>query len=305
MRYPQKVREFHNHHMDSTIWNRFRFRPDDVVVSTYAKSGTTWTQQIVGQILLGGNPEIRVADISPWLDLRVPSEEEKFDLLEAQTHRRFIKTHLPLDAFIFRPEIKHIYIGRDGRDIAWSMHNHATNFKPEVYSMLNDAPGLVGPPLGEPKRDPLEFFRQWLDEDGYPFWSLWENVRTWWEARHLPNVLMLHFADMKRDLPGTVERVADFLEISVTPDHLSRVIEHSSFEWMKANAEKCAPLGGSIFEGGGETFINRGDSGRWQHVLTAADITAYEMRALSELGAECAAWLEHGDRMLQPNALAA
>ena len=69
---PKKRRELHNHHFDSTIWNDFRFRDDDVVVATYAKSGTTWTQQIVAQLLFGPDPDLEVAEMSPWLDLRVP-----------------------------------------------------------------------------------------------------------------------------------------------------------------------------------------------------------------------------------------
>lgn len=303
--WPRKTREFQNHHMDSTIWNRFAFRPDDVIVSTYAKSGTTWTQQIVGQILLGGDPEVRVAEISPWLDMRLPSEEEKFALLEAQRHRRFIKTHLPLDAFVFRPELKHIYIARDGRDIAWSMHNHAINFRPEVFDMLNLLPGLVGPPLEPAETDILAFFRRWLAEDGMPFWSLWDNVRTWWEARHLPNVLMLHYADMKRDLPGTVRLIADFLGEALDEQTFERVVRHSSFDWMKANADKAAPLGGTIFEGGAATFINKGSNGRWQEVLPLADNAAYEARALAELGEECAHWLASGGEIAPARPLAA
>ena len=303
--WPRKTREFQNHHMDSTIWNRFAFRPDDVIISTYAKSGTTWTQQIVGQILLGGDPEIRVAELSPWLDMRLPSETEKFELLEAQTHRRFIKTHLPLDAFVFRPEVKHIYIARDGRDIAWSMHNHAANFLPEVYDMLNSLPGLVGPPLERAEADVLDFFRRWLAEDGAPFWSLWENVRTWWQARHLPNVLMLHYADMKRDLPGSVSRIAEFLGVELDSETFERVVRHSSFGWMKANADKAAPLGGTIFQGGAATFINKGSNGRWQEVLPAVDSSAYEARALAELGPECAQWLASGGVIAEPQSLAA
>lgn len=70
--WPKKTREMHNHHFDSTIWNDFRFREDDIVISTYAKSGTTWTQQIVAQLLFGPDPDLEVAEMSPWLDLRVP-----------------------------------------------------------------------------------------------------------------------------------------------------------------------------------------------------------------------------------------
>lgn len=303
--YPRKTREYQNHHMDSTIWNRFAFRPDDIIISTYAKSGTTWTQQLVGQILSGGDPDIRVSEMSPWLDLRLPTEAEKFALLEAQRHRRFIKTHLPLDAFVYRPEIKHIYIARDGRDIAWSMHNHAVNFVPEFYDMLNSVPGRVGPPLQPCETDILAFFRRWMDEDGAPFWSLWENVRSWWEARHLPNMLFLHFADMKRDLPATIKRIADFLDIDLDDESFAKVLRYSSFDWMKANADKVAPLGGAVFQGGGTTFINKGSNGRWQELLSAADNAAYEARALAELGPECAAWLASGGEIAAPRAVAA
>ena len=70
--WPVKTREMHSHHFDSTIWNDFKFRDDDIIISTYAKSGTTWMQQIIAQLLLGPNPDLEVAEMSPWLDIRVP-----------------------------------------------------------------------------------------------------------------------------------------------------------------------------------------------------------------------------------------
>ena len=65
MAVPRKSRDIHNHHMDSTVWDDFQFSDDNVVVATYGKSGATWTQQIVGQILLGPDPELPTAQISP------------------------------------------------------------------------------------------------------------------------------------------------------------------------------------------------------------------------------------------------
>ena len=91
--WPTKTREFHNHHIDSTVWNDLEFRDDDIVIGTYAKAGTTWMQQIIGQLLFDGDPEIEVAEMSPWLDLRVPPKEVKLPFVESQTHRRFLKTH--------------------------------------------------------------------------------------------------------------------------------------------------------------------------------------------------------------------
>lgn len=50
----KKTRELHNHHMDSTVWNDFRFRDDDIAIATYGKSETTWPQQIVSQLIFNG-----------------------------------------------------------------------------------------------------------------------------------------------------------------------------------------------------------------------------------------------------------
>ena len=159
---PTKTRELHNHHFDSTIWNDFRFRDDDIVISTYAKSGTTWTQQIIAQLLFGPDPDLEVAEMSPWLDLRVPPKEVKLPMVEAQTHRRFLKTHLPLDALVFSPEAKYIYIGRDGHDVVWSMYNHHANANRLWYEALNDTPGRVGPPIEPPPGDIRQYFREWM-----------------------------------------------------------------------------------------------------------------------------------------------
>jgi hypothetical protein len=122
--WPRKTRELHTQFFDSSVWNEFRFRPDDVVIASYAKAGTTWTQQIVAQLIFGGREGIDVAALSPWLDMRFPPKEVKLALLEAQQHRRFIKTHLPVDALVFSPDAKYIYVARDGRDVVWSFYNH-------------------------------------------------------------------------------------------------------------------------------------------------------------------------------------
>src|SRR5262245_5033872 len=141
--WPRKTRELHNHHFDSTVWNGFKFRDDDIVIATYAKSGTTWVQQIVAQLISGGAEDIDVPGMSFWLDLRVPPKAEKLAAVEAQTHRRFIKTHLPVDALVFSPQAKYLYIGRDGRDVVWSLYNHHANANDTYYQWINDTPGRV------------------------------------------------------------------------------------------------------------------------------------------------------------------
>ena len=294
--WPEKTREFHNHHIDSTIWDDLRFRDDDIVIATYAKSGTTWLQQIISQLLFDGEEGLEVAEMSPWLDLRIPPKQVKLPEVEAQTHRRFLKTHLPVDALVYSPKAKYIYIGRDGRDVVWSMYNHHANTNAAWYDALNNTPGRVGPPIEPPPDSVRQYYLDWLEKEGHPFWPFWENVRTWWAIRNLPNLMLLHFADLKADMPREIRRIAAFLGIAVNEAKWDAIVEHCGFDYMKRNATKSVPLGGAFWDGGATTFIHRGQNGRWRDVLTDEDSAAYQARALKELGPECARWLAAGNQ---------
>jgi len=294
---PKKVREIHSHHFDSTIWNDLVFRDDDIIISTYGKSGTTWVQQIIGQLLFDGSPDLEVAEMSPWLDLRVPPKEVKLPIVEEQTHRRFMKTHLPVDALRFSPNAKYLYIGRDARDVVWSLYNHHSNANQTWYQALNDTPGLVGPPIEPPPDDVRQYWRDWFDRDGYPFWPFWENVRSWWAIRGLANVRCVHFNHLKHDMPGEIRKIAEFLEIPIQESSWEKILEHCSFDWMKKNATKSVPLGGAFWDAGAQVFINKGVNNRWKDTLSQAESAEYEKRAEAELGAECARWLATGDQV--------
>lgn len=231
--WPKKTRDLHSHHFDSTMWDGFDFRDDDIIIGTYGKSGTTWTQQIVGQLIFNGDPDVDTAGLSPWVDLRLPPKEVKLPAIQEQTHRRFLKTHLPVDALNFSPKAKYLYLARDGRDVAWSMYNHHKNANDMWYGALNESPGLVGPKIEKPTDNVVEYYREWVSKDGFPFWSFWESVSTWWAIKDLPNVKLIHFADLKKDMPGEMRKIAEFLEIDIDESKWDDIVKHCSFDWMK------------------------------------------------------------------------
>jgi aryl sulfotransferase len=294
--WPRKGRELRNHHFDSTVWNDFQFRRDDIVIGSYAKSGTSWVQQIVAQLVFDGADGVNVSEISPWLDFRYPAKTVKLAALEAQKHRRIIKTHLPVDALVYAPSAKYLYVCRDGRDVVWSLHNHHSNANELWYHILNDTPNRVGPPMGRPTTNVREYFLEWLNRDGYPFWPFWQNVRSWWNIRNCPNLLLLHFADLKEDLPGEIRRIGAFLGLFPSDDRLVAIAEHCTFEYMKRHAEKNAPLAGQLWNGGARTFIHKGINGRWHDILTLDDTRHYERLGSEQLGRTCFNWLTEGSK---------
>ena len=234
--------------------------------------------------------------MSPWLDLRVPPKEVKLPEVEKQTHRRFLKTHLPVDAIVFSPKAKYIYIGRDGRDVAWSFFNHHINANEHYYAAVNDSPGRVGPAFARPAENVVDYFRGWLENDGLPYWPFWENIRTWWEIRDLPNVHFIHFTNLIADMPGEMRKIAAFLEIPINEATWPQIVEHCTFDYMKENAAPAVPLGGAFWEGGAKTFIHKGTNGRWKDLLTPEDNRKYDAKAKEELGDACAKWLATGVR---------
>ena len=211
--------------------------------------------------------------------------------VEAQTHRRVMKSHLPADALVISPRAKYVYVARDGRDVAWSEHNHLSNMSDGFRAALNAVRPAGTPEELPPPADVHEFYRGWL-AGTHGMMDFWDHVRSWWAIRDAPNVYLLHYQNLKDDLAGRMADLAGFLGIEVAPETMARAVEHAGFGHMKAKAEEMFP--GMPVKGGASTFINKGTNGRWREVLSPAEVTEYEARAVAELGPDCARWLATG-----------
>ncbi len=300
---PRRLRTYQHHHLDSTRWDAFRPRPGDIVIATSLKSGTTWTQAIVANLLFPDEtfPE-PPWQMSPWLDQRPPPLDQVIAKLEAQAHRRFIKTHVPLDGLPYFPEVKYVFVGRDGRDVAMSLWNHYRNYTEETFARYNNPEGRVGGELPRPPDNLAQFWRDWCtrgwfewEHDGWPYWSHLAAAESWWRFRELPNILLLHYADMKRDPAGSIRRIADFLEIDLDPQRLAQGVDATSLGNMRQRGEVYVPSAGGAFKNGIETFLHKGANRQWEGVISAEDLALYDAAARRALSDGCRAWLEHGD----------
>ena len=288
--------------IDSRRWEHYRPRPGDIVIATYPKCGTTWMQRIV-DLLVFQTPEPRpIMQISPWIDRRFPEPVEAVVArIEAQDHRRFLKAHLPADGLPIHDEVKYVHVARDGRDACMSFHNHGSGFTPEMLDGLDRA-GLedetIGPPLparpGRPGRalPPLAHGGRGAGPRGrLAAMSFFHFERTWWDERHRPNVLLVHYDDLKADLAGEMRRVADFLGIPVPPDLWPGLVEAAGFEAMRRDGEVLMGSVAASFRGGAARFFHEGTNGRWRGVFREEDLALYDAKVEAELPPACARWV--------------
>jgi aryl sulfotransferase len=274
---------------DSRRWQRFALRPDDIVVCTAPKVGTTWMQTLIVSLLWPeGRAPAPVMVLSPWLDAEFHPLEELLARLEAQPHRRVIKSHTPADGIPIRDDVRYVFMGRDGRDVFMSFCHHHEIFRRDLRAELNVRALAEGvPPMVDWDGDVHGFFWKWLEPA-----ALLHHVASFWELRTRPNVLLVHYADLKRDLAGEMRRVAGFLQIEV-PDALwPAVVERCTFDAMKARADEIGSFWN--FEGGAQSFLFKGTNGRWRDVLRPDELAAYAKRVAELLPPDAAAWLEHG-----------
>ena len=289
-------------HMDSRRWDLYHPRSGDIVVATYPKCGTTWMQRIVS-LLIFQSPEPRpISAMAPWIDARflIPVKDD-LARIEAQDHRRSLKSHLPLDALPFYDAVSYIHVARDGLDAFMSWHNHSLRYK---GNELLDAAGMADSTIGRPyprvAATPQEFFQDWMGVTGADRQSdvsaadFFDTEKSYWNARHEPNMLLVHYNNLSADLDGEMRRISNFLHIDVQEKIWPNLVNAAKFESMRRDGKALLPNIDRRFVGGHEGFINSGQNERWREALGSADIAHYRDRAARELEPELAHWLQTG-----------
>ena len=288
------MREYRNAVMDNARWRGFKPRGGDIFVCTPPKCGTTWMQVIVANLLWqdGEFPGPIVNGICPWIEAKFMPADVMHQMLEEQTHRRAMKSHTPADGIPWFPEAKYITVARDGRDAFMSWCNHVLRMK--MIEELNAQAEKDGiPPMTTfDGSDYHGYFRHWLSNNNY-----FDVVASYWQRRHEPNLLLVHYNDLKANLEAEIRRLAAFLDIQVEASLWPPLVERCTFEGMR-KADKRIGDFAKAFEGGIEGFMFKGMNGRWRDVLDADDLSAYQQRLEASLPAEAADWVTRGGAAL-------
>ena len=192
----------------------YQAQPSDVFVVTPAKCGTTWMQQIVHGLRTRGSMDFdEITRVVPWIEM---AKDMNIDIHKPQVaNPKAFKTHKPLDTL---PQGgKYICVVRDPMDAMLSLYRFFEGWVMEKDSI--------------PVRDfALDFYA--------PGRNYWDHIKPMWKHHHDKNVLVLSYENMIEDLPGTIERVADLMEIKLDNGLKDIVTRQSDFHFMKEHNHK-------------------------------------------------------------------
>jgi hypothetical protein len=288
---------------DNARWDGFELRASDVVISTPPKSGTTWTQMLCALLIFDG-PEFPapLSQLSPWLDQTIRPLDAVLATYDAQRHRRFIKTHTPLDGLPQADDVTYVVVGRDPRDVMVSMEHHLANMDLEhVISLRGRAVGNDDldelPPRPPVSDDPAERFRAFVRTRQYTgavnLTQVLHHLDTAWHRRHAPQVLMSHYADYTADLPGEIVRLARALDIDTTDDRAHELAAEATLDRMRDRSGDVIPNAGVIWKDD-QAFLRTGGFGEWRACVNDDNLVEYDATVAAVVGPELATWSHQG-----------
>ena len=224
------------------IQQKIEWRDGDVVISVPIKSGTTWTMNIVYQLLTGGTADfLDIYQQVPWIEFLGSPEDSHQDVVDRvaampMDTRRAFKTHSPPPGVPFQSagsgkDVKYVVVFRNPEE-------SVVSFKTFLDKHTDEWFGLWGMPREAICRpDFASFYSEVIDGNSMQG-AFFGFLAAWWPYRHEPNVLLIHFADMKRDHEGSIRKIAEFLGEEPNQDQWENILEYTSFPWMKKNEGK-------------------------------------------------------------------
>ncbi|XP_029462893.1 sulfotransferase 1 family member D1-like [Rhinatrema bivittatum] len=250
-------------------WERiegFQARPDDLLISTYPKAGTTWMSEIVDLIFNNGDTERSKRDAIynrvPFLEVAAPGVPTGTEQLADLPSPRIIKTHLPIELLpqtFWDNKCKMIYLARNAKDVAVSYYHFY------LMAKVHPEPGTWE-----------EFLQKYMDGE-VSFGSWYDHVKGWWEKRQKYRILYLFFEDMKEDPKREIQKVMKFLEKDLGEEVLENIVHHTSFQAMKentmANYTTAPPL---LMDHSISPFMRKGIAGDWKNYFTVAQNEAFD-----------------------------
>lgn len=197
----------------------FKPRSDDIIITPWSKSGTTWLQQIVHGLRSGGDMDFDdISRLTPWIEV---ADALGIDLDAEGWLPRAFKSHYSYHAV---PKgARYIVSFREPRSTLVSYYRFYEGWMFEPGTVTLD-----------------EYLAPHLDRSrGKDYWT---HMESWWEQRDAENVLLLSYELMQEDIRPTVVRVAEFIGLEADDDLVDLVVHQSSREFMLAHGDRFDDL---------------------------------------------------------------
>ncbi|XP_045911508.1 cytosolic sulfotransferase 3-like isoform X2 [Micropterus dolomieu] len=231
----------------------FKARPDDILIATYPKAGTTWVSYILDLLYFGQTSPERQASIPihervPFLEISTPSRPSGKDLADQlPTTPRLIKTHLPVQFVpksFWEQNSRIIYVARNAKDSAVSYFH---------FNRMN---------IAQP--EPV-VFGSWYD-----------HVNGWWEKKQTySNLHYMFYEDLIEDCGREIDRLCSFLGLSPSAEEKERVTNGVTFDNMKAN-KMTNYSSVPVMNHRVSPFMRKGKVGDWKNHFTVAQDKQFE-----------------------------
>jgi len=237
------------------VSNKFYINDDDIIITTYPRSGTTWMQQIVHLLLNKGVQGERHLEICiPYIERAAALKG--IDIFSTMEGRRAFKTHLPFTSDLYRKnsKAKFIYVVRNPMDCAVSNYFfYLNNYKITFHGNWDD------------------FYNLFVNGDLF-YGSWFDHVSEWWEKSKIKdNILFIKYEDIHLDLSNIINRIADFIDITLTEDILNQIVSKTSFDYMKKDS-KTNLSWGAWKKNSTESPLRKGTVGDWKTLFNPKQI---------------------------------
>lgn len=231
---------------------------DDIVVTTYPKCGTTWTQYIVYMLVNRGRAlgaDEKLGDVFPHL------EEVGLETVKALPRPRLVKTHLPLGRIPFSESARYIFVARNPFDCAVSFYHHTRGF-PRHYDFAEGS---------------FDAFFECFVTGEVDFGDYFDHLLSWLDVAGRDNVLFLTYETLRADAGAGVAAIARFLggaaaEMAADPARLDAIVHETAFERMRRSQQRWSSRRPEDMP----AFVRRGAVGDWR-----AEFTALQARRLA------------------------
>ncbi|XP_062859327.1 sulfotransferase 1C1-like [Trichomycterus rosablanca] len=250
-----------------SLISAFQPDPSDLLIATYPKAGTTWTQEIVDLLLHDGDAEVckraPTAVRIPFLEIQSPPPiPSGLDLLKTMKPPRVIKTHLPIQLVpkgFWENKCKVIYVARNAKDNLVSYY---------YFDRMNQT---------QPEPGPWDQYIHKFMRGKLPWGSWYDHVKGYWREKENRNILYLFFEDIKENPRREILRIMHYLDLSLPDDIINKIVQLTSFEVMKDNPMvNYTFIPNTVFDSSISPFMRKGEVGDWIIHFTPAQSKMFD-----------------------------